>query len=375
MALVTNFEDRVIDAAGSLETTDNNAFSQSLADGCLDVIKRARMIPGEIAMFTKVSTTYTSDVSVSLGAINGKEVISVEREGRPARRIPPNQRYDITDSTSMYYITGDDDPVWYILDNVLYIKPTVDGGGAKFYYTPKPDLVNELSGENASSINDFPRKYYDHVVTYAIIERLKARKLEILNNPIDVIDLPSIPIIPTLPELADKMSLPVVEVPEFPDVNFPGLSIDMSMTRPGAMYWLDEEEDTELVTSALSIASKELEIYAKEYEKALKLYEMKKSEWDKEVEFITKNADFRKEEAVYDYDKAKDELERYSKEITTFTSQLTQYNNEVAGLAKRYDEKFAQKKQDYEWLNEMINQWTKNYEMLWGPPKQQQGGQ
>ena len=372
MALVTNFEDRVIDTAGTLDIADNNAFEQSLADGCYDVIKRVENIPDELSKFTEASANFTSAISVNQDAIY--DIVAVTREGRPARRIDSDFRYDITDSTSMYYVGEDDDPVWYIFDNILEVKPAVDAGPSYYYFIPIPSFTNPRTTQGASSIANFPRKYYEHVVTYAIIERLKARKLELLNNPPEPIVLPAIPELPTVPELGER-ELVRLELPELPDINLPSINVDLGSVKPGAMYWLEEEEDTEMVTSQLSILSKEIEVYAKDYDKAKAEFDRKKDIWEKECEFATKNHDVSKEEAIHAYEKTKDELDRFDKDLSAYNAALTSYTNQMNGLSKVYDEKFGEAKQNYEWLNDMIMQWTRKYEGLWGNRPQAQGGQ
>ena len=368
MAVVTNFKERLTDIAGVLTTADDSALEQWVLDGCYDVIARVGSSPGIIERFLKKTTLGTSEVSLPLDEI--RTVVGVEREGYPARRIPASRRKDITLAGSMYYVEEDADPVWYIHDGTLYVKPTVDGGGAFYEYIPEY-AITQFDG--TSSIADFPPDFYLHILTYAGIKVLERELLDAKNNLPDEVSLGALPELPTPPTPPDTVATNEV-LPEFPEFHAPTLSVDMGPVKPGALYWLETEEDTELVSSALSLISKEMEIYAKEWEKANKAYDVAKNEYDKDVEMILKNAEWREAQTGRDVKAFTDNLSLYGNQLTAYSNEITRYREDLAGQTKRFEQEFQIAKTKYEWTMSQITLLKKTYEDLFSPG-QQQGGQ
>ena len=371
MAIVINFKDRITDIAGTLTTTDDSALEQWVLDGCYDVVARVSSVPGLLERFTKRTTLGSSEVSLAVDDI--RTIVGVDREGYPARRIPSSLRKDITLSGSMYYVNEDSDPVWYIHDGVLYVKPTVDGGGAFYEYIPEYTVTDFDHPSNTAKIADFPPDFYLHVLHYAAIQLIE-REMRDMNNIIpESVSLPVLPLLPVAPTPIDTTATHVA-LPSFPTFNPPALAVDMGSIKPGAMYWLETEEDTELVSSALAIISKEIEIYGRDWEKANKEFEIAKNEYDKEVEFILKNSEFAEGKIGRDVAKFKDELTLYSSELTAYAQEVTKFREELAAVSKVFEQNMMRLKQKYEWLTGQLGILKMEYENLFAPG-QKQGGQ
>ena len=180
---ILNFTDRVLNkCGGTLTATDNDALGQYLLDGCYDVVNRiSKSSPGMLELFV-ASTTTTSAVAVNLTSAGIKSIVGADREGYPCRAIKAKDRYNISDNTSMYYVDEDSDPVFYIHNDIFYIKPTVvnENGGATYYYLPHYTITNWDSG--TSKIDNFPPDFYQHVCLYGAIQVIKRRLLDAIDD-------------------------------------------------------------------------------------------------------------------------------------------------------------------------------------------------
>jgi len=374
---VLNFTDRIIDkCGGTLHTDDINAIGQFMSDGCYDIVTRlSRINPDTLQRFI-VSASSTSNIALNLTTANIKTIVGADREGYPCRKIDARRRKDIADSTSMYYINEDSDPVWYIHNDVFYIKPTVvnENGGATYYYIPDYTITNFDSG--TSKIDNFPPDFYQHVCLYTAIQIMKRRILDQIEEQPNAIMLPTMPIPPTIPTL-DKFSTAVLTtMPDFPEMNFPGFSIDLGDAKPGAMYWLETEEDSELVGSYLSIVEKEITKYDKLYDAEKQKYMVAKEKFDKEFELVTKNADFQSEHIQREYELIEKELNLYTQALSGYSNEMSEFTNKLSGLEKQFTQNQALTKEKYEWLQTHLSMLQLEYEQLFGggqkPP--QQGG-
>ena len=363
MAGVLNFEDKIIDLAGTLATTDDDATEQALIEGCYDVITRVRQVPGEVDRFVKTQT-YTGDIAQNADETY-YEIVRVDREGYPARRIDPNLRKKIEDSASIYYINEGEDPVWWIDDGVVNVHPAVDSDGGRLYYIPIYTLVQPLTTQGTSSIVDFPVRYYENICMYAGIRRLMRRMLELLDDFPSSVSLLAFPVTPQAPSLPD-IEIARLNLPAPPIFNPPALSVDLGPVKPGAMYWLETEEDSELVSSSLSIIDKEVTVFEKALEVAVKKFDNEKTIWDKEVETAQKNADYDNERISRVLSLFGHELSLYQNNLSVYQAEISRYSNHVTGESKKYDELFQNYKTKYEWLTGQKQNLEQRYERLFG---------
>ena len=369
---VVNFKDRITDLAGGVVPEDDNALDQWVLDGCYDVIDKVG--PKMIERFM-TSSTSTSAVAQSLSGI--RQIIKCDREGYPARNVSPELRKDIADATSMYYVSDITDPVWYIHKDTLYIKPTVTaaGGGATWYYIPNYSTNNMASG--TSSIADFPEDYYKHVCIYAAVKVVERRLLDLKEDLPNSISLPPLPVLPSPIQAQELPQGTHVALPTFPDLQTPVLNIDIGAVKPGALYWLETEEDTDLLSGYMSIVDKQITQYDKELEIFKLKYDKALEQWSKEVELLHKNAEYEDKYIDRVLKQFDNDVRRYTEEMSTYTAELTYYTNNVAGLEKVFTQEKDVIIKKYEWLSQHHKVLKTSYIELFGggqAPQQAQGG-
>jgi hypothetical protein len=177
VATVTNFKDRITDLAGSLGSADDNAIEQWVLDGCYDVLARVKQLENPMIFGTEVGQS-TSEEIVELDTI--RELISVDRGTINCKPIDYKIRHLLESSDSIYEVT-EDDPVYYIHNGKAYVKPSPTSSKKAFYtYIPEYIVTNFGSGE--SSINSFPKEYYEHILLYAAAKTLDRQLLDLLTN-------------------------------------------------------------------------------------------------------------------------------------------------------------------------------------------------
>ena len=222
MAKVTSFKDRIIDLVGSLGTADDDAIEQWILDGCYDVISRAKAFANPID-FSIQSSGISSGTIVALDTI--RDFISVERDSVPCQSVSPNKRHLYTLTDSIYEAT-ENDPVYYKNNGIIYVKPNPTST-AKAYYTYIPEY-SITSFTSTSSIDNFPKEYYDHIILFAAI-MVASRRMQ------DLMDDTSVNTMYSLDNLRD-----------FFDNDKPTSTTDL--------FALLAEEDIDMITGTLSVS-------------------------------------------------------------------------------------------------------------------------
>ncbi len=177
MAKITNFKDRITDLAGSLGTADDNAIEQWVLDGCYDVILRVKSFanPRDFAI---QSSGVSSETVVDLDTI--RDFITVERHGIECLPVNPKNKHLYTHVDSMYEAT-ENDPIYYKDNGTIYVKPSPSSSQLAYYtYIPEYSISNFSSG--TSSIEYYPKEYYEHVILYAAVKTLDRKLLDLLTN-------------------------------------------------------------------------------------------------------------------------------------------------------------------------------------------------
>jgi hypothetical protein len=192
---VDNFHSRLQDivsaytgSAGGITGTDSGAVQQFLIDGCYDVLEKIKVIDtGSVWEFC-ISTAFDNNNGQDFD--ENRDIIGVERNGYPARQVDFQIRHRLTDSDSIHYAT-EKDPVFYIGPDTssnarkLYMLPAATGGEpGQVFYIPEYSLTAWNS--STSSINNFPKKFYDHVTLYAAIRLLERNYIELVNQEEDL---------------------------------------------------------------------------------------------------------------------------------------------------------------------------------------------
>lgn len=369
MAKIVNFKNRITDLAGSLGTADDNAIEQWALDGCYDVIRRIKSNrKDDVNRFVKQVSMGTGSISVSLDDVH--QVMSVENDTYPARYVSPAMRKKITDTESIYYVNEDTDPVWYIHDGNLITLP--NPSTSSYYYSIPEYAISDFDHvSNTSKIADFPPDYYEHICLYAAIEVLKRRLLDLDSALPSSVSIPALPILPVAPE-APKHGTTSYEIPDLPVLDLPGLALDTGAAKPGAMYYLEDEEDIELLNGALSVMDKKMAEYDKTVDRAMKQFERDKAIWERQIQQLEKNADWREAEISREIGLYGNNLTKYSSELTAFNASLSKAQNEIQNLDKVFTQERDNIKQEYEWVNGRLQMLSVKYNGLFGNVPAQQ---
>lgn len=179
MALVTNFEDRINDLAGVPITADTNALEQFVIDGCYDVINKLKRT-GEFEVHNFVEASLALNSSTGLDTDEIRNIEYVERNGYPCRKVPETQRQFLDNANSLYKATADD-PVYYIFNGTVHVRPTPTSGETAYIYYIRPFTVTSF-GSSTSSINGFPDEYYEHIILYAAYMALGKQLLNLIQD-------------------------------------------------------------------------------------------------------------------------------------------------------------------------------------------------
>ena len=169
-----------------ISTTDGYTDAEAkqyIVDGCYDVYRKFKSLEGsDIAQkFASFSSADTSGNALDIDEVH--EILYVQRNGVPAIQVTPNQAHKYTNVNSMHYASVND-PIFYIQEKYLYIKPaTSDSNGTGYYmYLPVWSVTNY---DSSSSIDRFPAEYYDHVLKYAAFKIAEALAHSYLENDED----------------------------------------------------------------------------------------------------------------------------------------------------------------------------------------------
>ena len=170
-------------------------LTQFLADGLSEVINRIITLkPEEISKFT---TTTTSHSHI---AKTGK-ILSVVREHddtsilRPCTPISPQDRYEATNTDSLYY-RSKYNPGYYELDGNIHIVPVASGTGDNDLIVTQVKYDTGVAYGD-SIPDDFPNEYNYLLALYASCRSLlSAMAGKAVNLP--AIALPPVPTAPTL---------------------------------------------------------------------------------------------------------------------------------------------------------------------------------
>ena len=272
-----SFKDRITNLAGSIGTATDDILKQWLLDGCYDIINKLFKSPQSSILqqqFTQQSSGYSSAMSIDLSEI--RQLEDVERGGYNCRPVNPNNRKFVDPSDSIgansIYKATSNDPVYYIFNNNLIVKPNPTASEQGYYtYIPEYSITN-FTATN-SSIDKFPRSFYEGVILYASIKTV-LHLLNAFNLNTDNI------------KIALDQAAAAIDKFESTSESLFGdeetfLTSNSQLTRvkdalDNAQYLIDNgassmtadaakdvasylvDEDTEMVTSALSIVSSEM---------------------------------------------------------------------------------------------------------------------
>jgi hypothetical protein len=183
VALIANFRDRIEDLAGAQITTDNDAIEQFVVNGCYDIIAQKTVAGGlgELHDFS-VQSSALSVTGAGDDIDTVRQILQVERDSIACRKISHKLKSEIANPSSIYEATVED-PCWLIYNNKLYVYPT-PSGTAPAYYSYIPEYTVSSMTSN-SSIDNFPKQFYEAVILYAAFMALGKQLMNLIQDGTD----------------------------------------------------------------------------------------------------------------------------------------------------------------------------------------------
>jgi len=160
---MATFSAQVVDLVGAF--SDETALDSFITEGANEVINAMpRDMQERVAEETSFSNTTTSEGSKILHVLRDDGTIH-----QPCRKIPASKRGRIQDSSDMEYATATD-PAYYVQDAAVTIFPT---GTGKLVSIPTYNQGAALDASSLSTITNFPNEAEYLVTLYAAIKALQ----------------------------------------------------------------------------------------------------------------------------------------------------------------------------------------------------------
>jgi phage host-nuclease inhibitor protein Gam len=238
-------------------------------------------------------TTNISDGGFGV-SVAGYRLLRAHKQGYKARPVDPGLKAQVADSDSIHYATTTD-PVFYIENGTLYIKPS-GGTGIGMIYPSVP--------YNAELIAGFPSELIHSVVLYACI-RGKQRQIS---------DKSSIVSAGTAPTALSAPSF------TYSDVTAEQVSItkviDLATQFTALGTHLDTDEDIDLANAKINEIRTRIEEFNTESSLALR-----------EAEFNAKNTtDVALQNELNDLQK---QIQEYQSKVGRYSSELNKYQADI----------------------------------------------
>jgi len=167
------FETKINFYVSSTDGYTDAEAQQYIVDGCYDIYKKMKAAKGEdeAQKFGVMTANDTTGNAPNIDEVH--EILHVQRNGITANQVSVTLANKYTDTDSIYYASVED-PVYFLQEEYLYVKPVHSPSGAlRYIYLPAYIVTNYDS--NPSSIDKFPAEYYDNVLVYAAIKILEAK--------------------------------------------------------------------------------------------------------------------------------------------------------------------------------------------------------
>ena len=160
---MATFSAQVVDLVGAF--SDETALDSFITEGANEVINAMpRDMQERVAEETSFSNTTTSEGSKILHVLRDDGTIH-----QPCRKIPASKRGRIQDASDMEYATATD-PAYYVQDAAVTIFPT---GTGKLVSIPTYNQGAALDASSLSTITNFPNEAEYLVTLYAAIKALQ----------------------------------------------------------------------------------------------------------------------------------------------------------------------------------------------------------
>jgi len=376
-------------------TATQSEMDQWMADGAKELIN---IFPPNLKMKCNTFTLLNADNGTTLDLDGIGEITHVTRENAdsgyytPCREIPMIYGDLANDSSNMMYYATSTDPVFWVESNssdasTLFIKPTPTNlQPAKAYHITYPSI----DASAVSTIANFPDEAEYLVVLYAAIKVLHNKMNEknsdlptdiaelVLSNTTlslptfsapSVITLPSIPVAPIMSEksvsitgTAPTYTSPVLSLDSKPSISnlsitavppaMPSIdlnTVSFSATAPtyvapvvapdfgdASNNWLTGEEDSEMVSSRMSIISGQLNEYQSNIQSAVNAFNEENIVYQASLQTAIKNSELAEGEEGR-------KLQKYSNELQSYQAQV---NKDVQEYQQNFQKELQLWQQD-----------------------------
>ena len=163
------FKNQIEDLSGAIPATGDG--EQWLKDGIHDVIRRLKVSsPESMDLFT-TNVAIDGDGTITLADHDYVNSVTLTSTSKICRKINSSARHAAVDSNSLYYATTED-PVWYIFENKIYVKPA---GAATASCIVESSMTINNWDSATSSIDYFAKEHYNLVIMYAALQNLMHR--------------------------------------------------------------------------------------------------------------------------------------------------------------------------------------------------------
>jgi len=375
--------------------TSNSTIQGYINTWLTDGVKEIQNVlpPDKLEECTNVATLNGSSTTLNYYTATIGKIVSVNRNNgsgyyQVCRKVPVSHSTRVTDSSDIMNYATATDPVYWMNNNTLSVfpTPTTSGGEANVYYVYMPAVVY-----TDSNISHFLTEAEYLVVNYASIKSLQY----LMNQKSN--DLPSF----TLPSIPESVSVPsfVYHDADVDDVINPELSLllnnppiysppDLVLDYADANTWLNNEEDSEMVSSRLSIISSQINKFNAEmtnsrnkYTEELEQYKesMTRAQQNLQSEInsnqlnLSKNQTLALQNATQNFQK---DVQEYDASIKKHQSDLQVYTAEVTKEMQRFNAELQKHTTDYQWYQsqytQLNNDYNKGLQLLTGGGSPQQ---
>ena len=370
------FSDQIKSLTGidTSNSTIQGYLTQWLTDGVKEIINI--LPPNRLEECTAIATLNNSSPTLSTSTATTGKIVSVSRSNgsynQICRKVPASYAGRVQDSSDIMYYATTTDPVYYIKDETLSLFPVPTASQtAEVIY-----IYMDAVAHGDTAINIFISEAEYLVVNYASLKALTY----LMNNKSS--DLPRF----SLPTIPDSISVPSFNYQNanVDDVATPELSLllnnapiytppDLVLDYADANIWLNTEEDSEMVSSRLSIISSQISKFNAEMTNSRNKYTEELEEYKESITRgqqnlqskissgqtnLSKNQALALQNATQNLQK---DVQEYTANMSKYQADLQAYTSEVAKEMQRFNAELQKHSTDYKWLQTQYLQLNEDY--------------
>tara|TARA_R110002012_G_scaffold194163_5_gene361998 strand:+ start:2338 stop:3411 length:1074 start_codon:yes stop_codon:yes gene_type:complete len=334
-----------IEGLTQIDITTSSAPTQDeltefLQEALVDVVNKIVQYKPQEAFKFAAESEAADDNGIT---VTGK-VLSVVREHdsasivRPCTPIPPELKYEATDTESLYY-RSKFNPGFFLSNGKIFVRPAAAGSNndmkvSQISYDIGGSGLVHSDNYNQGAVSNFPTEYEYLIAMYAGAKTCQAAASDIQENMPTEPNAPDIPIFEN-----DDFEIPSLPVISVPRLDFSFSSIDSYL----------KDEDLDASDKAFTRFDKQIEVFKQKLSQDEKFNEKNLDVFSKELDKLIKDADRNLQIQLGEY---KSLNEKYQVDVSLYTTQLsekvtkykwyteqyvnlmTQYTSSIMGLAQ-----------------------------------------